>query len=147
MASSSSHIVGYVSSMSKEDKDYYDKNNYAGTTFVGKTGIEKQYEKILHGFSGEKQIERNVDGRVVDSKVIKASDPGQDIYLNIDLDLQLAAESLLGDSRGALALIDVNDGSILSLVSTPTFDPNWFVGGISIERYQQLKNDKELTTL
>ena len=72
---------------------------------------------------------RNVDGRVVDSKVIKASGPGQDIYLNIDLDLQLAAESLLGDSRGALALIDVNDGSILSLVSTPAFDPNWFVGG------------------
>jgi len=142
--SSSSHIIGYVSSMSKEDKDYYDKNNYAGTTFVGKTGIEKQYEKLLHGLSGEKQIERNVDGRVVDSKVIKASGPGQDIYLNIDLDLQLAAESLLGDSRGALALIDVNDGSILSLVSTPTFDPNWFVGGISIERYQQLKNDKEL---
>ena len=49
--SSSSHIVGYVSSMSKEDKDYYDKNNYAGTTFVGKTGIEKQYEKLLHGLS------------------------------------------------------------------------------------------------
>jgi len=142
--SSSSHIVGYVSSMSKEDKNYYDKDNYAGTTFVGKTGIEKQYEKLLHGLSGEKQIERNVDGRVVDSQVIKASNPGQDIYLNIDLDLQLAAESLLGDSRGALALIDVNDGSILSLVSTPTFDPNWFVGGISIERYQQLKKDKEL---
>ena len=141
---SSSHIVGYVSSMSKEDKDYYDRNNYAGTTFVGKTGIEKQYEKLLHGLSGEKQIDRNVDGRVVDSKVIKASIRGQDIFLNIDLDLQLAAESLLGDSRGALALIDVNDGSILSLVSTPTFNPNWFVGGISLERYQQLKKDKEL---
>ena len=53
--------------MTKEDKDYYDKNNYAGTTFVGKTGIEKQYEKLLHGLSGEKQIERNVDGRVVGS--------------------------------------------------------------------------------
>ena len=83
--------------MSKEDKDYYDKNNYAGTTFVGKTGIEKQYEKLLHGLSGEKQIERNVDGRVVDSKIIKTSGPGQDIYLNIDLDLQLAAESLLSE--------------------------------------------------
>ena len=59
--------------MSKEDKNIYDKENYAGTSFVGKTGIEKQYETILHGKTGEKQIERNVAGRVVGSKVITPS--------------------------------------------------------------------------
>ena len=141
---SSSHLIGYVSSMSKEDKDKYDKTNYAGTIFIGKTGIEKQYENLLHGQSGVKQIERNVAGRVVDTKVITPSIPGQDIYLNIDIDLQMKAESLLGENRGVIALVDVNDGSVLSLVSTPSFDPNWFVDGISVKRYKELKDDTDL---
>ena len=141
---SSSHLIGYVSSMSKEDKNNYDTENYAGTSFVGKTGIEKQYETTLHGQSGEKQIERNVAGRVVGSTVITPSISGQDVYVNIDIDLQLKAESLLGDKRGAIVLIDVKNGSILSLVSTPGFDPNWFVNGISVERYNELNSNKDL---
>lgn len=141
---SSAHLIGYVSSMSKTDKSIYDKKNYNGTNFVGKTGIEKQYEKRLHGQSGVKQIERNVAGRIVDTKIITPSIAGQDIYLNIDIDLQLKAESLLGDSRGVIALINVKDGSILSLVSTPSFNPNWFVNGISVERYNKLSNDQDL---
>ena len=141
---SSAHLIGYVSSMSKEDKSYYDKKNYTGTSFVGKTGIEKQYEDLLHGQSGERQIERNVAGRVVDSTIIKPSIPGEDIYLNVDIDLQMTAESLLGDNRGAIVLINVKDGSILTLVSTPTFNPNWFVNGISFDQYNELYNDENL---
>ena len=111
-----------------------------GTTFVGKTGIEKQYEKILHGLSGDKTNRKKCSWTSCRFKSCQGFRSWtRYIYLNVDLDLQFAAESLLGDRRGALALIDVNDGSILSLVSTPTFDPNWFVGGISIDRYQQLK--------
>ena len=56
----------------------------------------------------------------------------------------MKAESLLGENRGVIALIDVNDGSVLTLVSTPSFDPNWFVNGISINRYEELKNDSNL---
>ncbi len=141
---SSAHLIGYVSSMSKTDKGIYDKKNYNGTNFVGKTGIEKQYEKLLHGQSGIKQIERNVAGRIVDTKIITPSIAGQDIYLNIDIDLQLKAESLLGDSRGVIALINVKDGSILSLVSTPSYNPNWFVNGISVERYNELSSNEDL---
>ena len=141
---SSAHLIGYVSSMSKADKGIYDKKNYNGTNFVGKTGIEKQYEKLLHGQSGIKQIERNVAGRIVDTKIITPSIAGQDIYLNIDIDLQLKAESLLGDRRGVIALINVKDGSILSLVSTPSYNPNWFVNGISVERYNELSSNEDL---
>ena len=141
---SSAHLIGYVSSMSKEDKSYYDKENYTGTSFVGKTGVEKQYEELLHGQSGERQIERNVAGRVVDSTIIKASIPGEDIYLNIDINLQMTAESLLGENRGAIVLINVKNGSILSLVSMPTFNPNWFVNGISFDQYNELYNDENL---
>jgi penicillin-binding protein 2 len=141
---SSSHLIGYVSSMSQKDKDSYDKENYAGTAFVGKSGIEKYYENILHGQSGKKQIERNVAGRVVDSKIIEATIPGQDIYLNVDIDLQLEAESLLENKRGAMALINVKNGAVIALVSSPTFDPNWFVDGISVEQYRQLKEDQDI---
>jgi len=141
---SSSHLIGYVSSMNQKEKSNYDKKNYNGTNFVGKTGIEKQYERLLHGESGIKQIERNVAGRIVDTRIITPSIAGQDIYLNIDIDLQLKAESLLGDSRGVIALINVKDGAILSLVSTPSFDPNWFVNGISVERYNELSSNEDL---
>ena len=141
---SSSHLIGYVSSMNQKEKSNYDKKNYNGTNFVGKTGIEKQYEKLLHGESGVKQIERNVAGRIVDTRIISPSIAGQDIYLNIDIDFQLKAESLLGDSRGVIALINVKDGSILSLVSTPSFNPNWFVNGITVERYNDLSSNEDL---
>ena len=141
---SSAHLIGYVSSMNQKEKSNYDKKNYNGTNFVGKTGIEKQYEKLLHGESGVKQIERNVAGRIVDTRIISPSIAGQDIYLNIDIDFQLKAESLLGDSRGVIALINVKDGSILSLVSTPSFDPNWFVNGITVERYNDLSSNEDL---
>ena len=141
---SSAHLIGYVSSMNQKEKSNYDKKNYTGTNFVGKTGIEKQYEKLLHGESGVKQIERNVAGRIVDTRIISPSIAGQDIYLNIDIDFQLKAESLLGDSRGVIALINVKDGSILSLVSTPSFDPNWFVNGITVERYNDLSSNEDL---
>ena len=130
--------------MNQKEKSNYDKKNYNGTNFVGKTGIEKQYERLLHGESGIKQIERNVAGRIVDTRIITPSIAGQDIYLNIDIDLQLKAESLLGDSRGVIALINVKDGAILSLVSTPSFDPNWFVNGISVERYNELSSNEDL---
>ena len=141
---SSAHLIGYVSSMNQKEKSNYDKKNYNGTNFVGKTGIEKQYEKLLHGESGVKQIERNVAGRIVDTRIISPSIAGQDIYLNIDIDFQLKAESLLGDSRGVIALINVKDGSILSLVSTPSFNPNWFVDGITVERYNDLSSNEDL---
>jgi penicillin-binding protein 2 len=93
--SSNVHVTGYVSRMNKKDKAFYDKKNYAGTSFVGKTGIEKQYETLLHGKSGKKQIERNVTGRVINSKNIQEPEQGSDLYLSIDLDLQKKAESLL----------------------------------------------------
>ena len=83
-------------------------------------------------------------GRIVGSKVITPSISGQDIYINIDIELQLKAESLLGDNRGAIALINVKDGSILSLVSTPSYDPNWFVNGISVKKYNELNSNEDL---
>lgn len=144
---SSVHAIGYVSRMSKKDKEIYDKKNYLGTSFVGKTGIEKQYETLLHGINGIKQIERNVTGRVIDTKIIQAPEAGQDLYLSIDLDMQQKAESLLQGKRGSIVVINVKNGEVLTLVSTPIYNPNWFVDGISHKNYNQLQTSKDIPQL
>ncbi len=144
---SSVHVVGYVSRMTKKDKAFYDKQNYLGTAFVGKVGIEKQYETLLHGTSGKKQIERNVTGRVIDTQIIQAAENGKDLYLSIDLDLQIKAESLLKGKRGSIVVVNVKNGEVLALVSTPTYNPNWFVNGISHKNYQILQTSKDIPQL
>jgi penicillin-binding protein 2 len=144
---SSSHTIGYVSRMSKKDKSFYSKENYLGTSFVGKSGIEKQYETLLHGRSGRKQIERNVSGRIVDTKIIDAAESGKDLYLSIDIDIQKKAESLLQGKRGSIVAVDVNSGEVLALVSTPNYDPNWFVNGISQKNYQYLQESPDIPLL
>ncbi len=144
---SSVHVAGYVSRMNKKDKAFYDKQNYLGTAFVGKVGIEKQYETLLHGTSGKKQIERNVTGRVIDTQIIQAAENGKDLYLSIDLDLQIKAESLLKGKRGSIVVVNVKNGEVLALVSTPTYNPNWFVNGISHKNYQILQTSKDIPQL
>ncbi|RUM78055.1 MAG: penicillin-binding protein 2, partial [Candidatus Thioglobus sp.] len=104
-------------------------------------------EALLHGTSGKKQIERNVTGRVIDTQIIKAAENGKDLYLSIDLDLQIKAESLLEGKRGSIVVVDVKNGEVLALVSTPTYNPNWFVNGISHKDYQILQTSKDIPQL
>jgi penicillin-binding protein 2 len=140
---SSVHVVGYVSRMTKKDKAVYDKKNYLGTLFVGKTGIEKQYEIRLHGTNGLQQIEHNVSGRVVDTQIIKPAIAGENLYLSIDLDMQKKAEALLKGKRGSIVVMDVRNGEVLTLVSTPIYNPNWFVSGVSHANYNQLQTSTD----
>lgn len=141
---SSSHLIGYISSISKDDINNYDQENYKGTKFIGKSGIEKQYEEILHGTSGIKQVERNVFGRIINSEIINPAQAGKNIYLSIDMDLQTKAEEVLENKRGVIIMMDVKNGSILAMVSKPTFDLNLFVDGISVEKYKKILADKDL---
>jgi len=144
---SSVHALGYVSRMNKKDKAFYDKENYSGTLFVGKVGIEKQYESLLHGQTGLKQVERNVSGRIIDTQIITPAIAGQDLYLSLDLDMQKKAEALLKGKRGAIVAIDTRNGEVLTLVSTPVYNPNWFVNGISHENYNSLQSSKDIPQL
>lgn len=144
---SSVHALGYVSRMSKKDKALYDKRNYSGTLFVGKVGIEKQYESLLHGQTGLKQIERNVSGRVIDTQIITPAIAGQNLYLSLDLDMQKKAEELLKGKRGAIVAIDSRNGEVLTLVSTPIYNPNWFVNGISHANYNSLQSSDDIPQL
>ncbi|MBZ9568892.1 penicillin-binding protein 2 [Modicisalibacter tunisiensis] len=139
-----SHVLGYVGRINAEELRELDSGEYAGTHFIGKTGVEKQYESVLHGKAGLRQVEANARGRVV--KEIGRTDPvpGQDIVLTIDERLQQLAYDLLDGQRGAIVAIQPQTGDILAMASSPGFDSNLFVTGISRKDYRALRNDLDL---
>ncbi len=140
------HVIGYVRAAGKKEESQWtpeEKKNYAGTTHIGVQGIEKQYEKILHGQVGKTEVERNVYGRVAKSKPLLKPVAGKNIYLTIDIKLQTIAEKALGKKAGAVVAIDTKTGQVLALVSNPGFDPNLFVTGISVENYKKLQKHRQ----
>lgn len=132
------HLVGYVGRIDNRDRERLEPERYRATTHVGKTGIERQYEPQLHGAPGFERVETNAQGRVL--RVLERSDPqpGEDLRLNVDLDIQRAAYEALGDYAGAVVVLEVETGRVLALVSKPGFDPNLFVHGISHADYNRL---------
>lgn len=132
--------VGYVARINQQELNTVDTNNYLGTNFIGKIGIEKHYENILHGQVGYQEVETNASGNIV--RVIKSTPPipGDDLYLTLDIGLQQAAEQALGDEQGSVVAIDPNNGEVLALVSRPSYDPNLFVQGMNQAAYLQLQN-------
>lgn len=134
----SAHVVGYVGRINAQELETIDKGNYSATNYIGKSGIEKQYEDKLHGTVGYKSIEVNASGQEVRSLGITPPIPGENLYLSIDSKLQKVAEKALGKNQGAVIAIDPNTGEILALASMPSFDPNQFVKGISNKDYQAL---------
>ena len=112
--------------------------NYSGSAYIGKRGIEKYYEALLHGQVGAEEAETNAAGQVV--RVLKniSAKPGQNIYLTIDSKLQAYAEKALGKNDGAIVAVDPANGQVLTLVTKPTYNPNPFVTGISSKAYNTL---------
>ena len=138
------HALGYVGRINQKELERLDEQNYSGTNHIGKLGVEKFYEAQLHGTVGVQQVEANARGQVL--QVLSRQDPipGLDLTLYLDLELQRAAEQALGEYRGAVVALDPNTGGILALVSTPGYDPNAFVSGISTRDYQALQQDEDL---
>jgi penicillin-binding protein 2 len=137
------HAMGYVGRINERELQRIDGENYEGTDFIGKTGVEKFYEDLLHGEVGLEQIETNAQGRTLRVLDRTPPVPGLNLYLSLDIEMQRIAEQAFGDNNGALAAIDPTDGSVLALVSMPTFDPNLFVGGISSKTYRALQDSPD----
>ncbi len=141
------HAIGYVGRINERELTGFDEDTYrrySGTYSIGKIGLEKSYELDLLGEVGSQHVEANAHGRVL--RVLERIDPipGKDLFLQMDLELQRAAYSALGENRGAVAVIDVNSGGVLALVSAPTYDPNLFVTGISYADYKALNQSRDL---
>ena len=144
------HSVGYVSEINREELDRMDeleRENYGGTNHIGKSGIERTYEDLLHGKVGYEIVEKNNRGQVM--RELDRTDPvaGKNITLHIHAQLQIAAEKALGNYRGAVVAIEPATGGILAMVSKPGFDPNLFVTGISSKDYKVLVEDTINTPL
>ncbi len=137
------HVLGYVGRIDEDDLRSIDTADYRATTHIGKLGIERSYERRLHGNSGLEKVETNVQGRVLRSLGRQAPQHGDDLILSLDLSVQRAAWDALGDRPGAVFAMDPRDGSVLALVSKPGYDPNLFVTGIDREAYAAIVADPD----
>lgn len=150
------HVIGYTGKI-KEDEYNANKDTYNIDDIIGKTGIEYVFEKYLKGTDGEKQVEMSVDGTITGETVAKNAIAGSDVVLTIDSNLQKVTQDALEncinkirsggfaqtyDAQGGAAVVmNVNTGEVLATASYPTFEPQWFVGGISQENWAYLRDD------
>jgi len=142
------HALGYVGAISEQDLKHIDRAAYAGTSLIGKLGVESAYEGELHGTNGFREVLVNAQGRSVERQGAfvpnlrtKAPGAGEDLLLSIDLKVQRTAEAALAGHRGAVVALDPNNGDVIALVSLPGFDPTMFGRGITAGEYGVLNND------
>lgn len=137
------HVLGYVGRISRQDLETIEQSQYAGSSHIGKIGLEKTYESMLHGSVGVQQVEVNSVGRVV--RVLEETPPvpGQDLHLHLDVRLQQIALDALGDNNGAVVALDPKTGGVLVLASKPGYNPNLFVEGISSKAYRALQGNRD----
>lgn len=154
------HAIGYVASISPSDLERINRSDYAATSLIGKSGIERSYEETLHGSVGYRQQVVNAQGRVLLDPAVPASVaprvdssqgsletrwpvPGDNLILGLDIRLQAAAHRALEGQRGAAVAIEPATGDVLALVSVPAFDPNRFSVGLSRADFSSLNSDPD----
>jgi len=142
------HNLGYVARINRKDANKLERDgkseNYAATYGIGKLGIEKYYEDMLHGTIGHQEVEINNQGRVIRTLNYTPPVPGKDLTLTLDIELQMIAKRALSGKRGAIVAMDPRTGGILAMYSNPSYDGNLFVHGISSKNYKKLLESKDL---
>ena len=137
------HLVGYVGEVTEDMLNQPQFELYNPGDVVGVSGVEKQYNSILMGKNGSRRTIVNSHGREVSRLDETPAEPGKQLKLTIDLDLQIAAEEAIEGKNGAIVAMDPHDGEILAMVSRPTFDPNDFAVKISRDEWNKLINDPD----
>lgn len=127
-------VLGYVSKISHEDRKHLPEK-YIYSDYIGKSGLEKIMDNELYGTPGHENIAINAQGRVIDRIKINSPEDGKDYSLTIDNALQNTAIDLMGIHRGTIIAVNPNNGEILTLISTPSYDANKFIKGISHKNY------------
>jgi len=142
------HNLGYVARINRRDANKLEldgkSENYAATYAIGKLGIERYYEDILHGTIGNQEVEINNQGRVIRTLNYTPPVPGKDLTLSLDIELQMIAKRALSGKRGAVVAMDPRSGEVLAMYSNPSYDGNLFVHGISTKNYNKLLQSKDL---
>ncbi|KQQ33806.1 penicillin-binding protein 2 [Duganella sp. Leaf126] len=142
LGETASHVIGYIGRVNQAEAralaDGDDGANYNGADHIGKEGLEKSYERQLHGTTGYEEVEVSAGGRAVRTLSRRPATPGNNLILSIDIELQKVVEEAFGDWRGALVAIEPETGDILAYVSRPGYDPNLFVDGIDSQSWGEL---------
>lgn len=136
------HMLGYVSEISGEELKHKDYKTYSPGDYIGKYGLERMYESYLRGIDGEKRVEVDAMGREVRTLDMKDPIPGNNMYLNVNLDVQMVLEKALEGKRGGTIAVEPKTGAVVALASRPAFDPNKFVSGIKKEDWKVIATDK-----
>ncbi|MHB8254834.1 MAG: penicillin-binding protein 2 [Acidiferrobacter sp.] len=133
--------IGYVSRITQSEEQETKTNRYFGYRHVGQLGVERSYQKELMGRIGFKDVEMNAQGRAV--KVLKRILPhaGHNLYLNIDAQMQAIGEQMLDNRPGSVVALNPQTGAVLTLISSPIYDPNQFVDGIREKAYKTLASN------
>jgi penicillin-binding protein 2 len=142
-----SHVVGHIGRINQRELEQLEADgryaNYRGTDYIGKTGLEQNYERYLHGTTGVEEVEIDSGGRPVRTLSRTPPASGNNLVLNLDARLQEIAYRAFGDRRGALVAIDPSTGGVLAFVSKPGFDPNHFVDGIDPQNWNELNTSPD----
>jgi penicillin-binding protein 2 len=138
------HVIGYVGRINERELESLDSGDYRGTFHIGKVGVERFYEEALHGTVGYQNVETNAHGRVLRVLDRFPPEPGEDLSLHLDIGLQRVAMQALTGQRGAIVALDPHTGGILAMASTPSYDGNLFVNGISARAYAALRNSPDV---
>lgn len=136
------HTLGYVSEISGEELKQEKYRTYSPGDYIGKYGLERMYESYLRGIDGEKRVEVDAMGREVRTLEMKDPIPGNNMYLNMNLDVQMVVEKALEGKRGGCIALEPKTGAVIALASRPAFDPNKFASGIKKEDWQAIALDK-----
>lgn len=139
-----SHLLGYTSLISEDEYQKVKDQNYYRGDYIGKNGLELEYEKYLKGINGQDLVEVDASGRPQQSLGKIDPEPGDMVYLNIDKGLQEFAASVFNKAKGAVVVMEPKTGAIKALVSVPGYDNNLFAHGISSVDYQKLLSNKDL---
>ncbi|MDX1763062.1 MAG: penicillin-binding protein 2 [bacterium] len=134
------HAFGYMGEINQEELRRESYADYRMGDVIGKTGLERELEKYLKGADGQRQVEVNSLGRIIQETAEQPPEPGNRIRLTIDYDLQKALEDAFGESAGAGVVLNPNNGEILAIASRPAYDPNLFSGGIPKGLWKELIN-------
>lgn len=138
------HALGYVGRINDRELARIDQANYKATRHIGKVGLEKYYEDVLHGVIGFRQVETDVQGRIIGKPLFeKPPIPGKNLRLSIDVALQQKAKAAMEGQRGSIVALDPRNGEVLALVSMPGYEPNDFVTGISTAKYKALVESED----
>jgi penicillin-binding protein 2 len=136
------HLFGYIGEVSEEELDRPEFEEYNPGDYIGKNGIERNWEQELHGSDGGRQLEVDARGRVLRTVSETLPTVGNSVMLTIDAAVQKSAERAFGDQAGAAVAMDVNSGEVLAFVSNPGFDPSLFSGKLPADKWKEYLEDK-----